>query len=234
MNTALIIRSIREGTLQLWRNPFLSFTTIGLGALILFLLNIVFALEFYTQHMLKDLESRADFVVPLQENYEVFEFEALKNDLNNNYRVELETLAPELQEGFEVPKRLHIKFGNLHEVPEVFETLKGLRYQEVIGVWYSDIERDFIELVQRLIKFESAIEKTTQGLVLLFLVGGVILVINTFRLMLFSRKEEIFVARLVGADTKFIAGPFLWEGFLLGVGAFFAFSSSFCLGSQGD
>ncbi|MCF7906252.1 cell division protein FtsX, partial [Candidatus Gracilibacteria bacterium] len=46
--------------------------------------------------------------------------------------------------------------------------------------------------------------------------GGMLLMINTFRIVLFSRREEIFVARLVGAERKFIALPFFVEGLILG------------------
>ena len=63
----LIWRSAREGTVQLIRNKFLSSTTVLLGALILFLLNFVFALHFFTDYSLKSLEERADFRVPLEE-----------------------------------------------------------------------------------------------------------------------------------------------------------------------
>jgi hypothetical protein len=41
--------------------------------------------------------------------------------------------------------------------------------------------------------------------------------VNTFRIVIFSRKNEVFIARFVGANTKFIAGPFLVEGCLLGI-----------------
>jgi len=56
-------RSIREGTLQLWRHRFLSLTTIFLGVLILLLLNFVFAVQYYTQASLDNLQARADFTV---------------------------------------------------------------------------------------------------------------------------------------------------------------------------
>ena len=40
---------------------------------------------------------------------------------------------------------------------------------------------------------------------------------NTFRIALFSRRDEVFIARLVGADPAFIGGPFVVEGILLGL-----------------
>ncbi len=213
----LLMRSAREGTIQLLRNKFLSSTTILLGALILFLLNFIFALSFFTDFTLKDLESRADFRVPLETNYEVFNLEALQNDLTNEYAVETSVLPAETFLNFSNPPILYIKFGTLKDVPGVFERLKSVRYSEVVGAWDFAAEREFVTLVERLLNLRNTVEQATLWLIVLFVIGGVALAVNTFRVVLFSRRQEVFVARLVGADTTFIAGPYLWEGLLLGL-----------------
>ncbi len=211
------IRSFRESSVQLWRNKFLSGATILLGALILFLLNFVFSIKFFADYSLKNLESRADFSVPLQEGFDSFKFDALKNDLNNNFSVDLKLLEEESFENFSVPARLHVKFKKLTEVRAVFEMLKGIRYDEIIGLWDVSAEVDFTNLIEKLLTIRSGVEVASRWLLLLFLAGGVLLVINTFRIVIFSRREEISIARLVGADTWFIAGPFLMEGLLMGI-----------------
>lgn len=225
----LLARSARVGTLQLVRNKFLSLTTVLLGALILFLLNFIFALSFFTDLSLKNLESRADFRVPLETQYEVFNLEALQNDLANQYQVETSVLPAEDFLNFSNPPILYIKFKNLREVSGIFELLKSVRYSEVIGDWDFSAEREFVTLVERLLTLRDAVEQATFWLMILFVVGGVALAVNTFRLVLFSRRQEVFVARLVGADTTFIAGPYLWEGMLLGLIAWFMAGVGFVL-----
>lgn len=215
--TSLIWRSAREGTLQVLRNKFLSGTTILLGALILFLLNFVFALQYFTDYSLKNLEARADFEVPLERQYEVFQLEALQNDLTNEYQVDLQVIPAETFLDVSAPPRLHIKFDTLAEVPAVFEILKGARYSEVIGTWDFASEREFVTLVEKLLWLRDTVEQATFWLIILFVIGGVALAINTFRLVLFSRRQEVFISRLTGADTMFIAGPYLWEGMFLGL-----------------
>ena len=69
---ALLQRSLREGSIQLWRNKFLSGTTIFLGALILFLLNFVFSIQYFADMSLQNLEARADFSILLQEDFVCF------------------------------------------------------------------------------------------------------------------------------------------------------------------
>ncbi|HZO62605.1 MAG TPA: permease-like cell division protein FtsX [Gaiellaceae bacterium] len=59
----------------------------------------------------------------------------------------------------------------------------------------------------------------------LFLVGAVVLAVastlligNTIRLSIFSRRREIEVMKLVGATNWFVRGPFMIEGLICGLG----------------
>ncbi len=57
------------------------------------------------------------------------------------------------------------------------------------------------------------------GLILgaVFLVISVLVIFNTIRMAIFSRREEIYMMKLVGADGSFIRGPFLIEAEICGV-----------------
>lgn len=60
---------------------------------------------------------------------------------------------------------------------------------------------------------------TTGGIALsaLFIVISVLVIFNTIRMAIFSRREEIYMMKLVGADSFFIRGPFLVEAQLCGI-----------------
>ncbi len=209
-------RSFREGSVQLWRHRFLSLTTIGLGTLILVLLNFVFATQFFADSSIESLENRADFSIPLREPYDAFEFDALKNSLKD-FDIEMDVLSAEEFSEFRVPPRVHVKFRDIQQVSEVLEVFKNPRYIEVVGNWDGGAEREFVTVVGNLLKLRENVGVASRVLVFLFLVGGILLVINTFRIAIFSRRDEVFIARLVGADPAFIAGPFIVEGILLGL-----------------
>lgn len=205
-----------EGIVQLWRNKFLSITTIGLGALILLLLNFVFAIQFFATNSIDQLEQRADFSVPMRESVDLFELDALKNDLKN-FDVSYEILSAEYFEDFSLPQRMHVQFHDLNQVRDVLEIFKKARYAEVVGGWDRTGEQEFSTVVQNLLRLRKTVESAAKILAGLFLAGGILLVINTFRIALFSRRQEVFVARLVGADRAFISGPFVAEGVFLGL-----------------
>ena len=53
--------------------------------------------------------------------------------------------------------------------------------------------------------------------VIVLVVASTLLIANTIRLSIFSRRREIEVMKLVGATNWFVRGPFMIEGLICGV-----------------
>jgi len=69
---------------------------------------------------------------------------------------------------------------------------------------------------QKILVATRVVKLTTGLLTLLLVVASVLLVSNTIRLSLFSRRREVEVMKLVGATDWFIRWPFVIEGIVLG------------------
>ena len=54
-------------------------------------------------------------------------------------------------------------------------------------------------------------------LAIVFLVISVLIIFSTIRMAIFSRREEIYMMKLVGAEKRFIRGPFLVEAEICGI-----------------
>jgi len=68
----------------------------------------------------------------------------------------------------------------------------------------------------KILSATRAVKLTTAVLTVLLIVASILLVANTIRLSLFSRRREVEVMRLVGATNWFIRWPFVIEGVILG------------------
>ena len=109
------------------------------------------------------------------------------------------------------PARLSIKLVDPRQAAQVMGLLDAVKGSVVARVL--DGQRNIDQLVS------VTATLRTIGIAVLLLVGFAVLliVINSIRMALMSRAQEIEIMRLVGASDQFVRWPFIVEGLLVGL-----------------
>jgi len=71
--------------------------------------------------------------------------------------------------------------------------------------------------IDRIVHFSSFFKKISLVASIIFVVISILIIFNTIRMAIYTRREEIEIMKLVGATNWFIRGPFLIEAGLYGV-----------------
>lgn len=71
--------------------------------------------------------------------------------------------------------------------------------------------------INKMAQFVSNASKIGVVLTVVFMVVSILIIFNTIRMTIFSRREEIAMMKSIGADSYFIRGPFLVEAEMYGV-----------------
>jgi cell division transport system permease protein len=100
-------------------------------------------------------------------------------------------------------------------VQSVAESLYGAGHKLPPGVQSIS---DGKQLSKRILQVAHVIEAVFTVATLVLLIASTLLIANTIRLSIFSRRREIEVMKLVGATNWFVRGPFMVEGLLCGLG----------------
>lgn len=95
-------------------------------------------------------------------------------------------------------KAVELLATHLESLPEIEEVEYG-------QLWF-----------KRFSNFINLFRLTGYALGILFFMAAVFIVANTVRIVLYSRRDEIEIMRLVGAADGFIKAPFYIEGIILG------------------
>jgi cell division transport system permease protein len=74
------------------------------------------------------------------------------------------------------------------------------------------------QVSKRILQVAHVIEAVFTVATGVLLIASTLLIANTIRLSIFSRRREIEVMKLVGATNWFVRGPFMLEGLLCGLG----------------
>ena len=109
-----------------------------------------------------------------------------------------------------LPHSLNIKIKRTKDLKPILLYIK--RFDTIIDdIVYGG------ELADRVTIFRRVMFVAGWSLIVLLVFASLFIIVNTIRLTVIARDEEISIMQLVGATNRFIKGPFLIEGFIIGI-----------------
>lgn len=106
------------------------------------------------------------------------------------------------------------QYGSIAEFLGLDSTLEGTPNNTIIE------EVNFYqnkEIIDRLNNITETVQRVGTVLTIIFIGISLAVTLNTIRMAIYSSREEISIMRLVGAENKYIQGPFIVEGILSGL-----------------
>src|SRR5207249_9346856 len=99
-------------------------------------------------------------------------------------------------------------------VDDVGQVAARFRADPTVGIDKGDYGK---KTTHKVLRLAHVIEGFFVVAVFILLAASTILIANTIRLSIFSRRREIEVMKLVGASNWFVRGPFMLEGVICGL-----------------
>lgn len=229
-------RGIKLGLVNLWRNRLLSMATIIVMAIMICIFNSILAVNFISRQALTNLNQKVDIVFYLKDGIDFYSANLLASKIREVSGVKtVEYISKEkalsiVSKTYPETTDFLLKFNLTNPLPASLSvtTESAEDHQAVYAFMAKTPLNQYVELNQKSNRTDeqSIISSTTQNLlsinsfvkqlifwvVFIFIIGGALIVINAIQLTIFTRRNEIFIMRLVGATPNFIRLPFLTEG----------------------
>ncbi len=222
--------SLRRAWQGFWRNAVMSLAATATMILMLVLLAGFWILQTGLSAGITFVEQKVEVVADLGDTVTQAQIDAITADMLKHPEVEsvayvskdeaLASFRATLQAQGQQDLTQYLDSNPLH--PSVNVKLKD---PKVFGTVLDDLRaedgvtnvKDIHSLVDNLLTVTNVLR--TAGLVILVVIALIVLfiIVNTIRLAVFARAEEIEVMRLVGASDAFIRWPFVFEGAFVGL-----------------
>ncbi|MFA5843155.1 MAG: permease-like cell division protein FtsX [Candidatus Gracilibacteria bacterium] len=228
-------RSLHLALDNLFRNKFLTFGTVLVMALILFIFNIIFSVNSLAQNAIQDLKAKVDLILYLEDNADSLRVNQLVKDLDTfpetttvTYTSKEQALQDFLKKyseemnpfsTYDLENPLPASIQIITQSPEDHETILTYLAQEGYNDLLLDTESraENAQIVDNLLKVTDFSQKILLGIVIAFILGSTLIIANVIQVTIFHRKREIKIMRLVGAGINFIRSPFMIEGAIYGM-----------------
>lgn len=244
MEWVTIRRIFRTGFLDFWRNGFVSFASVLVMTITLFILGMTVFTGVILNTTLNQLRNQADmsvYLVPNTPTDQITQLQTTIQALPEVASVEYTSQDDELAQfrqrhqndqltlqaldelgGNPLGAVLTIKAKDISQYNAIAQFLQQ-QQQNVQPGQTSIIDKiDYFDAAHqqaltRLQEITNAAQRLGFVIITILALTSIAICFNTLRLAIYSSREEIAVMRLVGAGQAYIRAPFLVEGMLYGL-----------------
>lgn len=237
MKTLKLWRTFKEGKDNFRRNGWLTFATISVITLSLFIVSLSFLIGITTQSILQNMRGKVNVSVSFNPDVTEERIMEIKNELS---KFKKEIASVEYISRDDALKQFLADSGNdpiiakaIEEIGEnpllaslVIKAVSPENYSLIAeqvknSAFQNDISRINYEKNKKIFDRLEHINKTVKnaGLVLgaLFIFVAILITFNAIRITIYSHRQEFEVKRLVGASNLYVKMPFVFEGALYGL-----------------
>ncbi len=234
------LRTVRQlcadGVINIFRNRLVSFVTFVTILISLTIFSSFFVIINVSKANIDNLQDKVEVVAFIENDTKENEIEKIKKEVeelsiveNVNY-VSAEEGIEKYKESFEeegdsemeriinqvvkngrnpVPASFEIKLVDNSKNKELKEELS--KYDEIYKVNDSNIITSVLSNINKTVKIAGGIAIAVLGC------ASVLLIMNTIKISLYTRKKEIGIMKYIGATNNFIRFPFIVEGSIIGL-----------------
>jgi cell division transport system permease protein len=232
-------RITKEGFMNFWRTKLVSFSTLIVMTMALLVASSLIFLNAIINFSITQLQDRVDINVyffPDTPEVDVIAFQnriiemPLVRDINYVSREEaLLDFQQRHSEDELISRSLEELGDNPLGASLNIRTFDSSQYEALV----LDIEQDpvvlntsFVDkinyndnklIIDRLNDFSGTIRLIGYGIIIVFSIVTLLVILSTLRIAIFAARNEIIVKRLVGAEYRYVRGPFVVMGALYGL-----------------
>ena len=223
--------SIRDAFKSVFRNFSLSLASISCISITLAVVSLALLASFNVDRISSEIKSDVTMIVFLNLGITDEAVDKFEQDLNAMENVEKnweKKTAVERKEQFIEESGFGESISDyIDNENEIFHMSYEIKVKDIskIGDTAKELEKN--DLVYRVNYGESMVKQLIESfdlakniayvVVLILVFVTIFLIVNTIKLTIFSRKREISIMRVVGASNVTVKGPFVVEGFVLGI-----------------
>lgn len=241
MKSNKLKRTFQEGLDNFYRNGWLSFATVSVLAISLYIISVTIILGVTANIVLKNIQDKINISVYFNQDVKEETILKVKDDLVGFKEIKsidyvskdqaLEQFKKFSDGNKSVSQALEELNGENPLLSALVIKAKDPNQYDVIAKsienssFATNISRiDFQEnkaAIDRLSSIIKLVEQVGLTLGIVFVIIGVLITFNAIRLTMYAHKQEFEIMRLVGASNLYIRMPFIFEGIFYGISSAF-------------